>query len=79
MPPGQPYNYVATMWTFGERGSITAAAVPVTRFLTAPDGTGLTTELAALAAAFKNATSVELADFYSMFEGIRGVLGVPRT
>ncbi len=31
-----------------------------------------------LAAAFMTATGVELADFYSMFEQIRGVLGVPR-
>jgi len=43
---GQPYDYVASVWSFGDRSTISSG---LTRYLAAPGGTGLASELAVVA------------------------------
>lgn len=46
MAVGQPYDYVATVWSFGDRGPINAG---VSRYLAATGGTSMASELAVVA------------------------------
>jgi microcystin-dependent protein len=46
MASGQPFDYVASVWSFGDRSTINAG---LSRYLAAPGGTSLASELAAVA------------------------------
>ena len=46
MAVGQPYDYVASVWSFGDRSTINAG---LARYLAAPGGTSLASELAVVA------------------------------
>jgi hypothetical protein len=46
MAVGQPYDYVAAIWSFGDRSTISAG---LSRYLAAPGGTGLASELGVVA------------------------------
>jgi microcystin-dependent protein len=46
MAIGQPYDYVASIWSFGDRSTISAG---LSRYLAAPGGTGLASDLGVVA------------------------------
>jgi hypothetical protein len=46
MAVGQPYSYVASVWSFGDRSTVSAG---LSRYLAAPGGTGLASELGVVA------------------------------